>query len=274
MQTQKYKECSIAPVISLSSLYTFSTQTFAENHRFIGESHSFYEVVFVVKGKVGVTADKNIHFLSAGQMIIHPSGEFHAIWSDCGTSPQIIVFSFQATTFPLLKRYVFTLPPEQISEIKQIYFSAQRAFVLNGHNVEKIRPRAEYSAALVVRQLESFLLRAFASDEEVKTAYTSRTTENYALILSVMEEHIHEPLSAQELAELCSMSIPTMERTVFRFAHCGTINYFHGLKQQRATQMLQLGASVKEVALSLGFSNQNYFSLWYKKRTGKAPSQI
>ena len=70
------------------------------------------------------------------------------------------------------------------------------------------------------------------------------------------------------------MSVPSLEKTVRRYSGCGAMSYYNELRMQKAAELLSEGSSVKETALSLGFSNQNYFSTSFKKWSGKAPSEI
>jgi AraC-like DNA-binding protein len=49
--------------------------------------------------------------------------------------------------------------------------------------------------------------------------------------------------------------------------------YYMQLKIKKAAELLeQKDASIKEVAYSLGFEDQYYFSRFFKKKTGVAPS--
>jgi quercetin dioxygenase-like cupin family protein len=86
--------------ISLTELFTVSKQRFDSGYFFGGESHSFYEVVCVLSGKVGITAEKNVYVLSQGQMTVHRPGEFHAIWEEGESKPELIIFTFSASPFP------------------------------------------------------------------------------------------------------------------------------------------------------------------------------
>ena len=273
MESPAYRECPVKNVLALESLFTFSKRKFPDNYAFKGESHDFTEVVCVTDGKVGITAEKNVYILSAGQMIIHLPGEFHAIWSDCGTEPEIVIFSFRSSAFPEISRRVFALSPDNVSEIKSVFRAAQKAFQLENTDVRKIREGAEAEASAVIKRLELFLLSALSSDNAAASEYKGRSAENYFRILSVMEERISDALDAATLAKLCNMSIPALEKTVFRYSGCGAMTYYNVLRMQKAAELLSAGASVKETALSLGFSNQNYFSASFKKWSCSAPSQ-
>ena len=81
-------------------------------------------------------------------------------------------------------------------------------------------------------------------------------------------------MTADELAKQCGMSVPALEKTVKKYTGHGAMKYYNELKMRKATELLKDGKSVKEVALSLGFSDQNYFSLRYKKWAGVPPSAV
>ena len=56
-------------------------------------------------------------------------------------------------------------------------------------------------------------------------------------------------------------------------AGVGIMVYFNRLKMQRAAELIKEGFSVKEAALSVGFSDQNYFSTVFKRITGRPPTK-
>lgn len=267
-----YGECPVNETVRLTSLFTFFRKTFMCGYAFQGESHDFFEVVCVLDGKAGITAGKNVFTLSAGQMILHPPAEFHAIWSDYGSSPEILIFSFRAERFPEIQDRIYALTPEQIEEIKAVYSAAERAFVLEDINVKEVRSHSE--AEKIVRRLEIFLLSVLdAGNGRAELTY-SRSGENYYHIVSVMERNLEEVMTADALAKECGMSVPALEKTVKKYTGRGAISYYNELKMGKATELLKDGKSVKEVALSLGFFDQNYFSLRYKKWAGVPPSTV
>ena len=66
-----------------------------------GESHDFWEAVFILKGKAGITAGETVYSLREGQMIFHPPGEFHRLWNDGDEFLRIAIVSFGTTAFPI-----------------------------------------------------------------------------------------------------------------------------------------------------------------------------
>lgn len=267
-----YGECLIQETVRLSSLFTFFRKTYSLDFTFQGESHDFYEVVCVLDGKAGITAGKNVYTLSAGQMILHPPAQFHAIWSDYGSSPEILIFSFRAESFPEIQDRIYALTSEQIDEIKTVYSAAERAFVLDDINVKGVLLETE--AEKVVRRLEIFLLSVLDKRNGRTEQTYNRSGENYYHIVSVMEKNLEREMTADFLAKQCGMSVPALEKTVKKYTGHGAMKYYNELKMRKATELLKDGKSVKEVALSLGFSDQNYFSLRYKKWAGVPPSTV
>ena len=106
-----------------------------------------------------------------------------------------------------------------------------------------------------------------------KDVTLSKGAENYAFILKTINSNIEKRLSVTELAVLCNMSEINLQKTFSHYAGVGIIEYFNRVKMQRATELLNEGASVKQTALQLGFYDQNYFSTVFKRITGHTPSR-
>lgn len=287
--------CKIKNTVSINEVVTISKQRFSDGYFFRGESHAFYEAVFVLSGKVGITAGKDVYVLSQGQMTLHRPGQFHAIWEEGGSGPEVIVLTFFAAPFPNINGYVYDLTPSLSEEIKGIYDRAYEVFdiekvpndliqslacssgkmtVQDGFKIKGIKPDMEKEAFRFGKRLEIFFSEALEYLSAEVAEYSGRGSENYVRILSVIEDNIEKNLSVTELASLCKMSVPTLEKTVFRYLHSGAMAYYNILKLNKAHELLSDGRSVKETAFTLGYSNQNYFSSCFKKRFGYPPSEV
>ncbi len=271
MNYAEYKECKIDSMLKLTSLYTFSNRKFCAGYYYKGESHDFYEAVIVSDGKAGITADKNIYALSAGQMIIHPCNEFHNLWADETHECAVIIFSFSADVFPKLKSSIFNLTAEELSQIKDIYNGSFGAFVRNGVHIVSVKDPMR--ANMTVVRLELFLLNILSENRSENRKKHGKSSKNYFHILSVMEENLSANLTNTEMAELSNMSVAGLEKTVKKYSGYGAKAYYNILKMQKARELLQSGASVKEAAYAVGFADQNYFSARYKKWAGVSPTR-
>ncbi len=259
--------------LSISSLITFFRHI--HNYFFHGESHNFYEVVFVLSGEVGITAGKNVFVLKAGEFTLHQPSEFHAIWEEGNSNPEIIVFSFSASSFPSVTDKIFTLTSEALEELKENFEYSRRIFGFRrNESFDHILPGMENEASIFTKKMEIFLSENLGKNARFDSSYPSQNSTLFANILSTMEKNISASLSVKEIARLCGVSIPTLEKTVYKFLGYGAITHYNILKLQRAHTMLISGTSIKETALSLGYLNQNYFSARFKKYFGYPPSSV
>lgn len=70
---------------------------------FPGESHDFWEFLYVDKGTVLVTAGERDYKLGTGEIIFHKPNEFHAIRSIGKKAPNLVAVSFLSSS-PSMKR--------------------------------------------------------------------------------------------------------------------------------------------------------------------------
>ncbi|MBE7043705.1 MAG: AraC family transcriptional regulator, partial [Ruminococcaceae bacterium] len=87
-----YPNCPLPREINVTALVSAFHVTREHDYYFSGESHNFYEIAYVVQGKAGVTAGDRIYILEQGQCVLHPPMEFHKIWSEDSTTPELIIF--------------------------------------------------------------------------------------------------------------------------------------------------------------------------------------
>ena len=65
--------------------------------------------------------------------------------------------------------------------------------------------------------------------------------------------------------------VSNAKRIFARYAKVGLADYYHRAVAQYACERLCEGATVAEVAATLGFSDANYFSVFYKRIMGESP---
>lgn len=267
-----YYPCNVRNAVEISDIYSLSTQHFAKDFSFDGESHDFWETVFVLDGKVGITADNDVYTLGSGQMVFHKPMEFHRIRSEDGTDPTVVIFSFSAADMPKLQKRVYTVTDENIDEVKAIFEIMTKVFYKCDGRLF-VNSDREFDARLVLKRLELLLLTVILSDETEETREISRGAENYRRIVDTMRKNIGQTLSVDDIARLCNMSRSNVKRVFSKYSGMGVIEYFNAMKVKRAKKLLRDGMSIKEVATELGFDNQNYFSTMFKRIDGVSPGK-
>ena len=254
----------------ITEIYTAFSQDLGPQFRFRGETHDFWELVCVTEGQISVAADSKIFTLKKGQAILHSPMQFHNITAMGNSPSSITVFSFSGKSIPHLENKVIEIG--NFSRVKQLLELARRHYVIR-HRFSIKQPKAEGSAHLIyVKRLELFLLE-LANGYGADSTKLSKGAENYAFIIKTINENIEKRLSVTELAALCNMSEINLQKTFSHYAGVGIMEYFNRIKMQRAAELLNEGASVKQAALQVGFHDQNYFSTVFKRITGHTPSR-
>jgi len=251
---------------------------------FPGESHDFWEGVFVYKGKVAATADERVYQLEKGKLLLHKPMEFHRIWEVEDSDPRLVNISFRISgeVAKRLENTCFDLDSGQQEHLWEVINAFKRVKELGRMGIYNQEQQvdwteqtdwqgrmAENKAAVL---LEAFLLELAEAGEHSQRVL-SVDESRYARIVNMMKENCHRMLSVEELARLCEMSVSNMKRIFACFSDVGVAKFFMSLKMRRAMELLDAGVTAKEVADMLDFEETSYFYTVFKRETGMTPTQ-
>jgi AraC-like DNA-binding protein len=87
-----------------------------------------------------------------------------------------------------------------------------------------------------------------------------------------MRESIYKVISAEEISKSLNISYSGFRRAFKEFVGTSPSRYMMELKLNEAKLLLSTSAqSVKTISYNLNFENPEYFSVFFKKRTGITP---
>lgn len=119
--------------------------------------------------------------------------------------------------------------------------------------------------------LESLLFELLAESHTVPPAVER---EEISRVIGDLANYLYEPFDALKLCEKNKISMPTLRRIVSKYTGYPLNEYIHRLKMAEAKNiLLNTGLSIKEVAPSLGYADEFYFSRVFKKFVGVSPNQ-
>ncbi len=90
-----YKPILLNNEFLVEKLYTIHYFEYMNDFSFQGESHNFWEFLYVDKGAVEITAGSFSHRLEKGEIVFHQPNEFHKVTADGKIAPNLIVVSFE-----------------------------------------------------------------------------------------------------------------------------------------------------------------------------------
>lgn len=92
-------------------------------------------------------------------------------------------------------------------------------------------------------------------------------------VLDYIDEHIHEPISIEQLADLTFLSKDHLIRLFKKHMNDTPVKYINRKKIEKAQLMMLLDdSSIQEMSFTLGFENISYFNRLFKKMTGETPT--
>ena len=251
--------------------YTAFERSITDDFVFRGETHDFYEIVFLLEGSVGVTAGANSFVLEGPAAILHPPMEFHSLRGISGKNALAVIFAFEASSVPPYGSHRFILSKENIQSVEHVLHLLQNATQIKRLRVGEILAGHESEAQQALLEFEMLLLTLTENgSDDLRDG--SAGARNYRRALRVIEENLHIPLDTATLARLSHMSPSLLKKTFSRYAGVGVMEYLRTRKVNAAIPRLRAGESVKDIAASLGFSDAGYFSTTFRRVTGHSPT--
>ena len=90
----EYTAISLRRPIQIERIVSVHYFEYGPDFSFTGESHNFWEFVYVDKGEIIAIAGDKEHLVKKGQMIFHAPNEFHSLRATGTRPPSVVVVSF------------------------------------------------------------------------------------------------------------------------------------------------------------------------------------
>ena len=300
----------VKPQIQLPAFYPLFEVHYDRGYEFPGESHNFWECLYVKEGEVCVSGDERVYDLGRGSIIFHKPLELHKFIVTGERGADLFIFSFSAEG-PLtgwLSEKVFALTQFQQELLWKLYALARQSAGTGGDTGSGGAARAGHNtgtggaagsgggvrtsgkAGGYYRYLEPFdrlpaysqtvasFLELFMLSLAETGSVSSVSSDPEAILFSravnYLNSNIHRQPSVPETARFCGVSESGLKRLFDKYAGISVHKYLLKLKIKAAVQLLESGQTVSRTAQELGFNTQSYFSRAFKRETGLSPSQV
>ena len=238
------------------------------------QAHDFYEIYYLLKGERNIFIEDKIFTLSENSIVIIPP--FHMHKTEGGP----------------YKRLNLYISGDLLDESEKKFLSACSAFFAfklegprNSMLTALTRPflssvggedvlRKKYSVAfakILLYVLQSSNLTPLASSE---AAPKSRTNKSVIMdVVAFINAHFRENITLDLLKKKFFISKNTLCKNFQEVMKCSVIEYCSAVRLNEAKHLLlTTKKSIEDVADSCGYSSANYFSLFFKSKTGISPS--
>lgn len=271
----------IQPILKITALDECMDANFRHPYYFPGEFHPFWELVYVIDGKMQAAINENLYTMQKGDLILYKPMEFHRLWTidDADIHALVIGFTASGELLSALENGAYILTSDQQRQAEQL-LGFLHSFLPHGkrHLLKELLLNWDQNAAnihIFLNNLENFLITLAAHPNHLvrKNVYDSVEAQTYCSIVAQLNTHIESWITTDEIAQNLHCSPAHVNRVFSRYSDIGVHKYLLKLKIAAAIRMLRENVPVSEISARLAFSNQNYFSSAFKRETGFSPTQ-
>ncbi len=278
------KKCN--NIINVTSIVTLHYFEFPNDYEFEGESHAFWELLYVDKGSFLVTSDGREHVLKQGEAIFHKPDEFHTNKAYNHTSANVFVITFvcNSRAMKFFRNKVVTLSSSYKKLIANIIEMSRSTYdiTFNDINARELvfcENSIIGGQQLIRLYLEQFLVMQLQENTTLpnKSVYESMDVFDDVVvnqIISILKEHIYTTITIEEICQKLNYSKTYLSIFFKNKTGKSIIEYYRYLKVKEAKVLLRSGNyNVSQVSAALSFANPYYFSNVFKTITKMSPRE-
>ncbi|MBQ9413918.1 MAG: helix-turn-helix transcriptional regulator [Clostridia bacterium] len=274
--------------LAVDYLVTVHYFEYSKDYAFKGERHNFWELLYVDKGEVVVTADDVPYTLRRGDIIFHKPDERHTVTANGVIAPNLVVISFGSES-PAMRYFEnkrFRSGERERALFARIIEEAKNAFSspLDDPATDRLLRADEppiASEQMVVLLLEELLISLCRRTDDQKPAVkiassVKQRSDNDLVgrIIGYLEDNVFGSVSFSDVCYFSAQSATNL-KTIFKsVTGMGVMEYYRMLKIEQAKRMLREGGgNITQIADQLGYTSVHYFSRYFKRATGMTPSE-
>lgn len=276
-------------IFNIEKIITLFYMEMSQNFQYDGESHDFWEMVYIDKGQMICTADKNRFLLKSGEMTFHKPNEFHNLSGDGQTAPNVSILTFECKS-RAMKQFegkIFRLNAEEKYILSMIFEEGLATYRLEDENdpfLQSMIPLDDSpygSSQMIKNLLEIFLIMLCRNSDVVsKGARRSYIIDGMDVpyhmkeLLDYLQDNIYGKVTVGDVARKLGKSESTVKQLFAGYRKEGIMHYYNGLKIAEAKRLIRRRMyNFSQISDMLRFDTPQYFSRCFKHYTNMTPSE-
>lgn len=276
-------------IFNIEKIITLFYMELSKSFHYDGEQHDFWEMVYIDKGEMVCTAEKNRFVLKSGEMTFHKPNEYHNLSGNNAVAPNVSIVTFQCRSRAMqyFEGKIFRLNAEEKSLLSMFFEEGLSCFRLVDPNnpllqrLEKVEGSPFGSSQMTKNLLEIFLIKLCRNTDVV----TKKMRQSYVIdgmdvpynvkeILDFLKANLYGKVTVADVARYLGKSESTVKQLFSKHRGCGIIKYYTELKIKEARRLIREGKyNMTQIADMLHFDNPQYFSKCFKTCTNMTPRE-
>jgi len=287
--SDKFTKIEFSNSFSAKSLTTLFYMEIPKDFSYGGESHNFWEMVYIDKGEMICTAGKKQFILKSGELTFHKPDEYHNLSGNGRNSSNVSVLTFDCfgDEMDYFEGKIFRLNSEE-KMLMSMLFSEGIASLSKENEKDplvqsmSVKPSAPFGYRQMIKNLlEIFLIKLCRSNavvtQKMRRSYLIDgidTPYNIKEILDFLKNNLYGKLTVADIATHLGKSESAVKQQFSNYLDGGIIKYYNSLKIKEARRLIREGKyNMTQIAEMLCFDNPQYFSKCFKTFTNMTPSE-
>ncbi|RAV17793.1 AraC family transcriptional regulator [Paenibacillus contaminans] len=284
-----YLKSPLQQSVVISDIYTFYYHELSKTFSFPGESHNFWEMLYVDAGRIEIFAYDTSFIMNQGDFLLLKPDVFHMSRTADQLAPNSVNISFECDSeaIKLFENRVISLNDQErnlLAEIVKEGFSTfQPRIDTCPESQSGVLRRIDApfgSEQMIKTGLERLLIqlvRRIANPQNNKLSFPSKEHKENDLIEQIktfMKENINLSFSLDQLCSSVNIGKSQIKDIFLRRTGIGLQQYYLELKIIEAKSLIREEQyNFTEIAEKLGYGSVHYFSRRFKQETGMTPSE-
>lgn len=281
-----YKRTCVEEKVRVSNFISFHYFEYVKEFKGIGESHNFWEMVYIDYGNVKVISDDKEYYVSSGEGFLHAPDEFHNILS-VGDFASAFIISFDCDCNELseIQSRLLKFYARESQIVKLIYAVGQEVFEgpydIFDQQKLKMKEDMSYGGFQELKNLMERLLILLIRDSRIKGAvperYLNKDFANERMIvdkvIGIILSSVYDKVTLDNICSQLSFSKSYILKIFKKRMGCSVMEYYNQMKIKEAKRLISEDRyTYTQIARLLNFSSVHHFSNSFKQITNMTPS--
>ncbi len=269
--------------LNVTKICTIHYFEYSKDYTFGGESHDFWELVYVDKGEITAVAEDRKYILQRGDVIFHKPNEWHTLYANGSLAPNLVIVTFDCRSpeMNFFENKILKAGEREkkiISEIINEYLKAFETPLDDTFTKGLIRKKApEFGSEQMIKlYVEQLLISMVRGNDITQQSLVKSNSVNASvqLMLGYMNNNMGKVINLDMIAKYVGLSKSSVSKMFKRVMGCGVMKYFAIMKIEAAKGYIrEQNYNFTQIAELLGYNEIHYFSRQFKSVTGMSPTE-